>query len=168
MPTDVTSFALWRAAEAFERALKKIRQADGFNTSPVVQFGSRTLDSVPAGEFPFLAFELGDLDPDVEQTGGNYPSHGLIRFAWPAYVFGYVRTGGSRRELYAAGSALLADVIAAVYADETLPDGNGQGTVLMIHPGKVAFDMESFATDGRGWFMAEFDLVVDIERSGTP
>jgi hypothetical protein len=168
MPTNVNSFSLWGAAEAFDRALNAIKQADGFNTSPVVQFGSRSLDSVPAGEFPFLAFELGDMDPDVEQTGGNAPSHGLIRFVWPAFVFGYVKTSGNRRDLYRAGAALLADVLAAVYLDETLPDGNGQGTVLMIHPGKVTFDMESFATDGRGWFVAEFGLVVDVDRSGTP
>ena len=165
MPTNVADFSLWRAAEGFERAIRSINQADGFNTSPVVQVGACTLESVPAGEFPHVCIEFGDLRPDLEMVGGP---HGLTRFGWQVFVYGYVKTTGHRRDLYQAGLALLADVLAAVYANETLPDGAGQGTTLIVEPGDVPFDMESFATDSRGWFAAEFTLLVDTERSATP
>lgn len=167
MPTDVGQFPLWRLVEGFERALKSINQADGFNTSPKVVIGSRTMNEVADGEYPFVGFELGDLQPGDESLGGQ-ASRGLIRFAWPAFVYGYVKASGGRRDLYKSGSALLADVIAAVYADETLPDAAGQGSALMVEPGPVAFDMESFSSTGRGFFVATFELVADVERSGTP
>lgn len=168
MPTNVAAFPLWRMTEAFERALKTINQADGYNTTPTVQMGARTMDHVQSGDFPHVAFTMGDMTPDLEQLGVQAPSHGIIRYVWPAYVAGFVRTSGNRRQLYEAGCALLVDILAAVYQDETLPDAAGHGTCMLILPGEIAFDMESFATDGRGWFMAEFGLVADIERSGTP
>jgi hypothetical protein len=168
MPSNVDASPIWRVQEALERALQAITTADGFNTSPTIRVGVPALDEVQKGHFPMVAFEFGDMTPDVEQTGFDAPSHGLIRFAWPALVYGYVQGTGNSRDLKRSGAALLSDVLAAVYADESLPDGNGQGTVLLIHPGSVAWDMESFAHDGRGWFAAEFTLVFDIERSGTP
>lgn len=168
MPTNVDQSPVWRVQEALERALRAIKTADGFNTSPTVRSSVPALDQIPNGEFPLVAFEFGDMTPDVEQTGSDQPSHGLMRFGWPALVYGYVRSSGNERDLRRSGTALLTDVLSAVYADETLPDGNGAGTVLMVHPGSVAWDMDSFAKDGRGWFAAELTLVFDIERSGTP
>lgn len=169
MPTKVADSSMWRVLDAFGRALRRINAADGFNTSPKVAAGAHSLEDVKDGDWPFVCWEPGDLQPDVEQTGSDAPSHGLIRFGWPVVVYGYVKTSGDRKALYEAGVALLTDVLSAVYDNETLPDGDGQGTALLIHPGPIAFDMESFAaSSNRGWFAAEFQLVFDIERSGTP
>jgi hypothetical protein len=168
MPTKVPGSSIWRVQEGLERALRRINTADGFNMSPTVRVGVPALDGVQAGDLPLVAFEFGDMTPDVEQTGVDAPSHGLIRYGWPALVYGYVRTTGDARSLNESATALLLDVLAAIYDDETLPDGAGQGTVLLAQPGAIAWDMESFAKDGRGWFAAEFVLVFDVERSGTP
>lgn len=168
MPTKVDGSAMFRAMDGFERALRRISLANGFNTNPKVAVGSHMLDEVKDGQFPFLCFEVGDLQPDVEQTGPDAPAHGTIRFNWPIVVYGYVRESGDRKALYRAGTALFLDVMSALYADETLPDAAGQGTALFIHPGEVAFDMESFAPQNRGWFAATFEVVFDLERSGTP
>lgn len=168
MPTKVDSSAMFRALDAFERALRRISIAEGYNTNPKVAVGAHMLDEVKDGQFPFLCFEAGDLRPDVEQSGSDAPSHGLIRFAWPVVVYGFVRESGDRKALLRAGTALFLDVMSAVYADETLPDAAGQGTTLFVHPGEVAFDMESFAPQNRGWFAATLELVFDLERSGNP
>ena len=171
MPTKVQEFSLWRAIEGMERALKKISRANGYNTTPgKVQVGAVLLEKVPPAEFPKLCFEMGDLDPLVEGDlyGGGVASTGHLRFAWPAVVWGYVQTSEDKKALYRAGTALLADVFAAVYEEETLPDNSGTGSVYFVNTGEIVFDMESFAQDKKGYFAAELRLVVNVERGATP
>jgi len=171
MPTKVENFSLWRAIEGMSRALKTISREDGFNTTPRVQTGGVLLDKIGAGDFPALAFEMGDLEPVSDgdlQGGSGLASTGHLRFAWPCFVWGYVTTSEDKAALYRTGTALLADVFSAVYDDETLPDGAGSGSILFANAGEVVFDMESFAQDKRGYFVAEFRLIVSIERGANP
>lgn len=166
MPSSIDTFALQRAKAGILRALRAISQEDGYNTSPVVQIGHQPLSKVPAGEMPNLCIEFADLQLDVEQLGGT--SQGLLRMAWTTYVWGYVASHGHKDDLYTAGLALLADVYAAIYGSETLPDGAGQGSVLFVNPGSIEFDMESYSDSNRGYFLAEFQLVVDLVRGAQP
>ena len=166
MPTKLFDFPLYRAKEGILRALRDIKQVDGYENSPKVQMGHISLDKVPDGEFPMLALEMGDLAPSTEQFGGS--SQGLIRWIWPAFIAGYVRTSGNRAALYDAGLSLLVDLWGAVWADEGLTDGAGQPVVLFANPGEVVFDMEAHSTHNRGFFLAEFQLVVDIKRGASP
>ena len=168
MATAVHNFALTRAMHGFGRALKSISREDGFNTSPVVQHGAVIMDKLEA--FPTLAYEFGNLSPLSESglQGASGFSTGRLRFQWQALVFGFVRTTQDRAALSEAGCALLADVYSAVYSGETLPDSAGQGSVLMINPGEIVFDMESFAQDKSGYFAAFFNLAVDLSRGANP
>ena len=166
MPTRLHDFSLKRAVDGLMAALEDIKQTSGYETSPKVQLGHRTIDSIADGEFPLLAVEMGDLAPSTEQLGGS--SQGLIRWTWPAFVWGFVRTSGGRDALYDAGLALLVDVFGAVWNDEGLDDGDGQPRVHFANPGEIRFDMESLSTENRGYFLAEFQLVVDIKRGATP
>jgi len=166
MPTLIGSFSLWRMQESFLRALKKIKRTSGYNTTPVVLFGAQSLSKIADGDFPCLAVELGDMTPIDHQEGGY--NTGVVRYSWPAFVWGFVRSDGDRQALSEAASGLLADVFAALWADETLPDGNGIGTALFVEPGDVVFDMESYAADHSGFFRVRFDLIADINRSGNP
>lgn len=164
MPTKTHNFVLMRSMDGFMRAMRKIKQADGYNTTPKVQVGHKPFDQVPAGEMPYLAVEMGDLAPDQETTG-SIPN---IRWVWPAFVWGYVATSGNRADLYEAGMALLADVFSAIWSDEKLTDGAGQGTVYFVNPGEITFDMERFASENKGYFLAEFQMVTDTQRSEEP
>ena len=166
MPTSLHEFTLKRAVDGLMRALKDISQENGYENTPIVQLGHRPLDKIADGEFPFLAVEMGDLAPSTEQLGGH--SQGLVRWAWPAFVWGFVRTSGNRAELYDAGMSLLVDVFGAIWYEEGLKDGNGQAAVHFVNPGEITFDMESKATDNLGYFLAEFQLVTDIQRGASP
>ena len=166
MPTELHDFSLKRSVDGLMAALKDIKKVNGYETSPKVQLGHRTADSIADGEYPLLAVEMGDLAPSTEQLGGS--SQGLIRWTWPAFVWGFVRASGGREALYDAGLALLVDVFGAVWDDEGLTDGAGQPRVLFANPGEIRFDMESFSTENRGYFLAEFQLVVDIKRGASP
>ena len=148
------------------RALAKIKQENGYNTNPKSSIGFKGLDDVPAGELPYLAVAFGDISLRQEEEGGL--SLGIFRFSWQTFVWGHVWTSGHRRELYKAGNALLSDLLGAIYDDEPLTDNAGQGTVLFVDPGEILFDMESFSDDNRGYFRAEFGLVVDLLRGGSP
>lgn len=162
MPTSVDQFPLHRALLGIERALKHISTGNGYNTTPNVEIGAKQIREVPIGDMPMIRIEMGDMAPDVQQFGG--PSQGEIRFKWTFYVWGFVGTKGTKRDLHQAGNALLNDVYGAIYRQETMPDGAGIGTVLWVEPGKVAYNMESFAETKKGYFMATFEAVVDIER----
>ena len=166
MPSQIDTFALKRAKDGILRALRTIDRADGYNTSPKAQIGAVQMDKVPAGELPFLAVEFGDMALDAQLFGGA--SFGILRIGWPAFVWGYVGSSGNADDLYEAGLALLADVLAAIYAAETLPDGAGQDTVIAVEPGTITFDMEQFAAENRGYFLAEFTLIVDLIRGANP
>lgn len=147
MPTGVEDYNLFRAIEGMEIRLKAISREDGFNTSPRVQVGAVVMDKIADGDWPTLAFEMGDIAPISDSTlsgTGSISSTGELRFEWPCYVWGYVRTTEDKRALYRAGTALLADVHATIFDAETLPDGDGQGSVLMVLPRETVFDMESF------------------------
>lgn len=165
MPTRIYDFRLKKAIDRLKERLETINRADGYNTTPTVQIGAGTLESVPEGEFPKLCIEMGDLTPESEQMG----STPIIRWIWPAFVWGYVFSDSDHgADLYDAGLGLLVDTFAAVYSDEGLTDGAGAGTVHMMSPGEVTFDMESFAHENRGYFLAEFQILVDMQRSNTP
>ena len=166
MPTSLHAFTLKRAVDGLLRALKDIYQENGYENTPIVQLGHRPIDKISAGEFPFLAVEMGDLAPSTEQLGGS--SQGLIRWTWPAFVWGFVKTSGNRADLYDAGLSLLVDVFSAVWSDEGLKDGAGQAAVHFVNPGEITFDMESKSTDNLGYFLAEFQLVTDIQRGAAP
>lgn len=166
MPTKIDSFAPFKAMLGIKRALKTINQGDGYNTTPKFRMGAVLLDKVPDGNFPQVAMEMENMVPALEKSGGV--STGIIRYEWPAFAWGYVKTSQDTEALYRAGLALLDDVLAAVYGEETLPDGAGQGTVIMIQPGEIHFDMESFHAINKGYFVAEFRLVFDITRGANP
>ena len=171
MATRVEDFSLFRAMEGVERALKTINRSDGFNTDPRVQVGAVLLDDIGDGDFPTLAFEMGDLFNAASGDlfgGAGSTSTGELRFGWPCFVWGYVRSTEDKKALYRAGTALLSDVYAAIYADETLEDGAGNYTTLFVNPGEVVFDMESFATKLKGYFAARFDLIVNVTRGANP
>lgn len=166
MPTKIDSFAPFRAMLGMKRALNDINRGDGFNTTPKFRMGAVLLDKVPDGNFPQIAMEMENIVPVMEKFGGV--STGIIRYEWPAFVWGYVKTSQNQEALYRAGLALLDDVLAAVYADETLADGAGQGTVIMIEPGEIHFDMEGYSEINKGYFVAEFRLVFDVTRGANP
>lgn len=170
MPSRTEDFALYRAMRGIEIALRDISRENGFNTTPRFHFGAVIMDKIGEASFPTVAVEFGDLLPltDDDLFGGS-AAHtvGEMRFQWPAIVWGYVRTSEDKRALYEAGTALLVDVFGALYESETLPV-DGAGSVLMINPGDVVFDMESFAQNGLGYFAAEFRLVVNITRGSNP
>ena len=166
MPTDVQDSPIKRAVDGLVRSLKEIKQAEGYNTTPRVVLGAQTLESVPDGHFPLVAVEMGDLAVDTDLIGGASTS--IIRWRWPAFVWGYVTVGSGRAGIYDAGFALLTDILGAIYSDEGLTDGNGQYVVHLVEPGEIVFDMESFAAQNRGYFLAEFQMVFDTKRSGNP
>ncbi len=166
MPTLVDQFALWRALDAFERTMQSISIEGGYNTSPVTSFGAKSMKDIPDGEYPHLVLQFEDLQLVQEEFGGA--SLGILRFEWPAFVIGYVKSSGHRKNLYKAGLSLLVDVLAAIYADEAMKDADGQGTVLFVQPGEIQFDMEAYSSENRGFFVAEFGLVVDLTRGGSP
>lgn len=166
MPTKIDSFAPFRAMLGIKRALKTISRADGFNTTPNVEMGATLLDKVPDSNFPQIAIEMENMTPALQKFGGV--STGTLRYEWPAFVWGYVKTSQGSEALYRAGLALLDDVLAAVYGEETLQDGAGQGSVIMIEPGDIHFDMESFHAVNKGYFVAEFRLVFDVQRGANP
>lgn len=166
MPTSVDNFELYRAMEGVERALKSISTGAGYNTTPKVGIGTKQIREVPIADMPMLRLEMEDITPDGNQFGGA--SQGEIRMSWTFFVWGFVGTRGTKKDLYRAGQALLADVYAAIYADETQPDGAGQGTAIAVEPGDIAFDMESLTEDSKGYFMASFVLITDITRGSNP
>ena len=166
MATKVDGSGIWNANTAFEQALKAINQADGFNTSPKVQIGGKTIQEVPEGEFPTICIIFGDIAPATEQIGGA--EQGVIRWGQATFVLGYFRSSGHRKELYRAGNAMLLDVLSALYAEETLPDSNGIGRVEFINPGTIQFDVESFASENQGYFLAEFEVVFSLIRGANP
>lgn len=168
MPARIDAFVLERAKSALLRRFKTIRQADGYNTTPTVGIGARTLLKIPAGEFPAVAVEFGNLVPGADLLGGGVQTQGVFRKAWETFVWGYVASSGLPDDLYRSGLALLQDVYAVIYAQENLRDGNGQDTVLMVDAGEIDFDMESFSQENRGYFLARFSLIVDFERGGSP
>ena len=167
MPTKTADSPFYKAKQGLITTLRSIKQEDGYNTTPMpAQYGHKLLVDIPAGEFPSIFVELGNLGPDTEQIGGT--SQGLIRWVWPAFIWGYVKTSGNQNELYNAGTDLLIDIQAALYDNETLPDADGQGTVLFLNPGPVVFDMESFSGANQGYFLAEIGMIFDTVRGGTP
>jgi len=167
MSTNVDDYSLQRAIDGIMRTLKTITRADGFNTTPKVSMGADVVDGIPDGEFPSIRVELGDLEPAQQFFGGDGDT-GKIYFDWPVFVWGYVKTSQGREALYRAGTALMADIHSAIYGNETMPDGAGQGTVLFANPAPIVFDMESFSTINKGYLVAEFRLVVAINRGVNP
>lgn len=166
MPRDLNTFALKLAKDSFVRHLRRIDRAAGYNTTPTVQVGAVEMLKLPAGEIPKLAIEFGDLVPGQAQFGGA--SQGLIRLGWATWVWGYVKSSGNTDDLYDSGLALLADLYAAIYESEPLPDAAGAETVIAVEPGQIVLDMEQFSADNRGYFLANFTLYLDLLRGGQP
>lgn len=166
MPTNVEGSALNRARTGYGRALRSIKQVDGYNTNPLFRWGAVPVSKIPDNEFPTIAVEMGDLSIYTETEGAQTTN--IIRYSWPAMTWGYVKSTESKDALYRAGEALLLDIVGAIYSNETLPDANGQGSVLMVNPGDITFDMESLAGIQTGYFLARFDLILNLRRSGSP
>lgn len=160
MTIDVDTWGPLLAGDEMLRRLRRINEANGYNTTPHVEDGFIFPSQIPEENLPaLLCFEDSIDSSDV--TGGDGVARGKIRLLCNWQIWGVVTSQYSLRR---AAHELLADAKSALYTDEGLDTPTGSRTTYRILWGEFTQEMTALADMPRAFWMWNVQLELDIVR----
>lgn len=155
MPTPVDDFTPQKITEGIYRRLEEIEPGEGYNTRLNVHREPVTITEAQSMDLP-LSCPWGDeeWEEDPESTLGEQ------RYNWPLILVVYLKDDADWKR---AANAVTADVMSAVFRDESL---NNSGSHFIHLPRITKFWPDT--KGGVGAVMFESRIVFDLLRGATP